>query len=195
VENPETPGRGFSRFGEAALDAGLVPTMKSIIATTDQGNYSVLAIYYGIDALTQLSKTGTLEQRRTLAKQILEHDVLTIIYEVRRATCFTRPANLKHVSQRLENYPYFIVRIIAAEFLATIGRGSDYFAVQSDLGVTAEMIFRCCQACLVGPDKAEEEMKDPSRRWTTRHIWEGQRRVSSPDRQSRVTRLTSLLAR
>ncbi|KAF9647014.1 hypothetical protein BDM02DRAFT_3270577 [Thelephora ganbajun] len=146
VENPESPSRGFSRFGRAALNAGLVPTMKSIIATVNQGNYFVLAIYYGIDTLTRLCNTGTLEQKRALAKQILEHDVLTVIYD------------------RLENYPYFIVRIVASEFLATMSRGSDCFA--------------CCRACLAGPGQAEEEMNDPSRRWTTRHVWEGQRRMT-----------------
>lgn len=57
--------------------------MKSVIATANQGNYFVLAIYYGIDALTRLCKTGTLEQKHTLAKQILEHDLLPIIYDVR----------------------------------------------------------------------------------------------------------------
>lgn len=83
MENPESPGHGFSRFGKAALDAGLVPTMKSVISTTNQGNYVVLAIYYGIDTLTRLCKTGTLAQNRTLAKQIMEHDLLPIIYDVR----------------------------------------------------------------------------------------------------------------
>lgn len=70
-----------------------------------------------------------------------------------------------------------------------MGRESDYFAVQPDMGVTAEMMFQCCQACLVGPGKAEEEMNDPSRRWTTCHIWEGQRRVNSFDSKARTTRL------
>jgi len=97
MEDPESLGRGFSRFGQAALDAGLVPTMKSIIATANQGNYFVLAIYYGIDTLMELCKTGTLEQKRTLARQILEHDVLIIIYDVRRAVCFVLSATLKLV--------------------------------------------------------------------------------------------------
>ena len=76
VEDTESPGRGFSRLGQAALGAGLVPTIKSGIATVAQDNYSVLAIYYGIDALRQLSENGTLEKKRSLAKQILEHDIL-----------------------------------------------------------------------------------------------------------------------
>jgi hypothetical protein len=78
----------------------------------------------------------------------------------------------------LDTYPYFIVRIFAAEFISTMARESDYFATQPDMAVTAEMIFQCCKACLAGPDLAWEEMHDPSRRWTTRHLWEGQRIVS-----------------
>lgn len=169
-----------------------MPTLKSIISTTNQGNYSVLAIYYGIDTLTRLCKTGTLEQKRALAKQILEHDLLTIIYDVRRTTSFVRPIDLKFGSQRLENYPYFIVRIVVSEFLGTMARESDYLTTQPDTKVAAEMIFQCCQACLAGPGRAEEEMKDPSRRWTTRHIWEGQRRVSSSDRSARVIKPTPI---
>ena len=69
--------------------------MKSVIATADQENYSVLAVYYGIDTLTRVCKTGTLEQKSSLAKEILEHDLLPTIYNVRRATCFTRPPNQK----------------------------------------------------------------------------------------------------
>jgi len=87
VGDHESPGRGFSRFGQTALDAGLVPTLKSVIATDDQENYSVLAVYYGIDTLTRVCKTGTLEQKCTLAKEILEHDLLPIIYDVCQATC------------------------------------------------------------------------------------------------------------
>ena len=67
--------------------------MKSIIATVSQGDYSVLSIYYGIDALTQLCGTGTMEQKRTLSKQILGHDVLTAIYDVRRVAQFVRSSN------------------------------------------------------------------------------------------------------
>ena len=184
MENSESPGRGFSPFGRAALDAGLLPTMKSIIATANHGDYYVLSIYYGIDTLTRLCKTGTLEQKCTLSKQILEHDVLTVIYDVRIVSYSVRPSNRNPVPQRLQDHPYFIVRIVAAEFLATMARESNYFGVQPDVEVIAEMIFNCCRACLVGPDQAEEEMKDPSRRWTTRHVWEGQRRVSSPPREN-----------
>lgn len=93
MENSESPGRGFSRFGQAALDAGFVFAMRSVIAKADQGNYSILAVYYGIDTLTRLCKTGTLEQKGILAKQILEHDLLSIVYDVRRATCFVWSAN------------------------------------------------------------------------------------------------------
>jgi len=66
-------------------------------------------------------------------------------------------------------------------------RECGYFAMQPDMAVTAEMIFRLCQACLVGPSQAEEEMSDPSRRWTTSHVWEGQRKVSSPNKKSSIT--------
>jgi len=45
------------------------------------------------------------------------------------------------------DYPYFIVRITTAEFLATMVRESGYFAMQPDMAVTAEMIFWLCQAC------------------------------------------------
>jgi len=83
VEDHESPGRGFSMFGQTALSAGLVPTIKSVIAADGQENYSVLGVYYGIDTLTRVCKTGTLEQKRTLAKEILEHDLLPIIYGVR----------------------------------------------------------------------------------------------------------------
>jgi hypothetical protein len=76
-----------------------------------------------------------------------------------------------------------------------MARLSDHFAVQPDMAVTAKMIFQCCQACLVGPGGAEEEMSDPSRRWTTRHIWEGQRRVSFPDRKQGSQNSPTLLAR
>lgn len=62
-----------------------------------------------------------------------------------------------------------------------MARASDYFVAQPDMAVSAEMIFQCCQACLAGPGRAEEEMNDPSRRWTTSHIWEGQRKVGSSD--------------
>lgn len=93
METPGFSGRRFSRFGQAALDAGLVPTMKSVIATTAQDNYSVLAIYYGIDALTQLSETGTLEQKRALGKQILEHGVLTVVYDVSQINSLIRPVD------------------------------------------------------------------------------------------------------
>lgn len=57
--------------------------MKSIIATANQGDYVVLSIYYAIDALTGLYRTGTLDQKRTLSEQILEQDVLTIVHDVR----------------------------------------------------------------------------------------------------------------
>ena len=67
--------------------------MKSIIATTNQVDYNVLSIYYSIDALTGLYKTGTSDQRNTLSQQILEHDVLTIIYDVREVTYFVRSPN------------------------------------------------------------------------------------------------------
>ena len=83
----ESPGRGFSIFGQTALEAGLVPMIKSVIATGGQENHSVLAVYYGVDTLTRVCKTGTLEQKCTLAKEILERDLLPIIYDVRRATC------------------------------------------------------------------------------------------------------------
>lgn len=83
------------------------------------------------------------------------------------------------------------MRIIAGNLLAILARGSDYFVTQPDLAVVAEMIFRCSQACLVGPDKAVEEMNDPSRRWTTRYFWEGQRRVGPPDRNM-VIEFTSI---
>ena len=69
-----------------------------------------------------------------------------------------------------------------------MAKGSGCFAVRP--AMAAEMIFRCCQACLVGPGQAEEEMNDPSRRWTTRYVWEGQRKVSSPDRRAGIARLT-----
>lgn len=72
-------------------------------------------------------------------------------------------------------------------------RGSDYFTTQSDVAVAAEMIFRCCQACLVGPGQAVEEMSDPSRRWATQYIWERQRRVSPPDRNDHRTNSHCLL--
>lgn len=62
--------------------------MKSIIATTNQGDHDVLSIYYGIDALTGLYKTGTSDQRNTLSQRILQHEVLTIIYDVRGVTYF-----------------------------------------------------------------------------------------------------------
>lgn len=97
LENPESPSPGFSRFGQAALDAGLVLAMKSVIAKADQGNYAILAVYYGIDTLTRLCETGTLEQKGALTKRILEHDLLPIIYDVRRATCFVWPANPGHM--------------------------------------------------------------------------------------------------
>jgi len=84
MEGDESLGRGFSRFGQTAVDAGLVPVIKSVVATADQENYSVLAVYYGINTLTQVWKTGTTEQRGSLAKEILEHDLLPIIYNVRR---------------------------------------------------------------------------------------------------------------
>jgi hypothetical protein len=71
--------------------------MKSVIVTANQGNYFTLAIYYGIDALARLCKTGTFAQRRALTKQILEHDLLPIIYDVRRAACFVWSANKKPV--------------------------------------------------------------------------------------------------
>ena len=57
--------------------------MKSVIGTANQGDYFVLAIYYGIDTLTRLCTTGTLAEKRILAKQVLEHDLLPIIYDVR----------------------------------------------------------------------------------------------------------------
>jgi len=66
-------------------------------------------------------------------------------------------------------------------------RECGYFAMQPDMAVAAEMILRLCQACLVGPGQAEEEMSDPSRRWTTRHVWEGQRKVSSPNKKITIT--------
>ena len=168
-----------------------MPTIKSIISTTNQENYSVLTIYYGIDMLTRLCKTGTLEQKRALSKRILEHDPLTIVYDVRRTISSALSTKPKLVPQRLENYPYFIVRITAAEFLATMAKESDYFTAQADMAVPAEIIFRCCQACLTGPAQAKEEMNDPSRRWTTRHVWEGQRRVSS-DRNTRIIKPTPI---
>ena len=71
--------------------------MKSVIATAGQENYSVLAVYYGIDTLTRVCKTGTLEQKSTLAKDILEHDLLPIIYNVRQVTCFMWSPNQKLV--------------------------------------------------------------------------------------------------
>jgi hypothetical protein len=42
-----------------------------------------------------------------------------------------------------------------------MAREPDYPTVQSDMAVAAEMVSRCCQACLVGPSQAEE-MNDPS---------------------------------
>jgi hypothetical protein len=147
---------------------------------TNKGDYIVMSVYYGIDTLARLCQTGSLEQKCTLSKKILDHDVLTVIYDVRIGIVayFLQLPNQNLVPQRLENHPYFIVRIIAADFLATVARWSNYFAVQPDVGVTAEMVFRCCRACLVGPDQAKEEMNDPSRRWTTRHLWERQPKVS-----------------
>ena len=97
VEEDESPGHGFIRFGQAALDAGLVPTMKSIITATNQGDHSVLAVYYGIDAFARLCKTGTLGQKRTLAKEVLERDVLPIIYDVRPTIRFVWSAGMKLV--------------------------------------------------------------------------------------------------
>lgn len=75
------------------MDAGLVLTMKSIISTANQENYFVLAVRYGIDALTQLSETGTLDQKRALAKHILEHDILTVVYDVRKTSRFILSAD------------------------------------------------------------------------------------------------------
>jgi hypothetical protein len=83
----EFAGNGFSQFGRAALDAGLVPTMKSVIAMTDQDSYSVLSSYYGIETLARLYKTATLEQKRSLSRQLLEHDVLPVLYHVRLIAC------------------------------------------------------------------------------------------------------------
>lgn len=157
--------------------------MKSIVATANQGDYSVLSIYFGIDALTRLCKTGTLEQKHALSKQIQEHDVLAVIYDVRVFNCLARLSDKNILPQRLQNHPYFIVRIVAADFIAIFSKGSAYFAAQPDMAITAEIIFQCCQACIVGPGQAEEEMKDPSRRWTTRYICGGKRRVSSANDQ------------
>lgn len=61
------------------------------------------------------------------------------------------------------------------------------------MAIIAEMIFHFCKASLAGPGRAEEEMKDPSRRWTTRHVWEGQRKVSSPDGTVRIAGLTLII--
>ena len=177
----EFAGNGFSQFGRAALDAGLVPTMKSVIAMADQDSYSVLSTYYGIETLTRLYKTATLEQKRSLSRQLLEHDVLPILYDVRSiARCFLWQSNQKSAPQRLESHPYFVVRIVAANLITMIARESDYFSVHPDAAVTAEMIFRCCRASLVGPGQAEEEMGDPSRRWTTCYLWDGNSKVSFP---------------
>ena len=95
MENPESPGRGFSPFGQAALDAGLVPTMKSMIVMANQEDYFVLSVHYGIDALARLCETGSSEQKRALSKQVLDHDVLAVIYDVRigSVACFVRPTN------------------------------------------------------------------------------------------------------
>lgn len=98
LEDPESPGRGFSRFGQAVMDAGFIPTIKSIIASTDRGNYTVLAVYYGIETLTRLCKTGTLKQKGNLVKQISEHHLLPIICDVRRSACFVWPAKPKFVA-------------------------------------------------------------------------------------------------
>ena len=60
---------------------------------TNQADYFVLSVYYGIDTLAQFCKTGTVEHRRVLSKQMVEHDVLTIIYDVRTAAFFVQPFN------------------------------------------------------------------------------------------------------
>lgn len=83
VEDPESPARRFSPFGRAVFDAGLVPTIKSIISLTNQGDYFVLSVYYGIDTLARFCQTGSSEQRRALSKQILDNDILTVVYDVR----------------------------------------------------------------------------------------------------------------
>lgn len=95
MENPELPGRGLSLFGQAALNSGLVPTMKSIIAMENQGDYFVLSVYHAIETLARLYKTATVKQKHTLSKQIVENAVLTVVYEVRIVDCFLPSSDQK----------------------------------------------------------------------------------------------------
>jgi len=73
---------GFDSFGEACFEGGIVETMLKIAQDTRTDQWPALASYFALDSMWQLTRTGTIEERRELVKQLVELDAVNICLQV-----------------------------------------------------------------------------------------------------------------
>lgn len=78
------PGRlGYDAFAQAAIDAGIISTMMQITTTTREEQGVLIAASSALEIFIQLSRFGSMEEKRALVDELLGYNFLEVLLDVR----------------------------------------------------------------------------------------------------------------